>query len=182
MPQKHMRTLNRSTYLVDQLIPTVEHQLAGVPGVETLLRKLRNETWRHGRKEAAIFHAQRALAYHRAGKLIAIEQYERIGERRAFFDLLIEETNDQTGQVIELFVELKNWKGWHRWHEITRDQRLDALEAQMERYTAIGKVIRLEFKGFIPQEIISSPGLRKLKAQGKLELQVISDNVYCSRS
>ncbi len=173
MPQKRTETVNRSSYLLEQLIPVVEHQLVGVPGVETLLRKLRNETWRHGRKEAAIFHAERALAYHRVGKLKAIEQYLKIGNRRAFFDLLIEETNDQAGQVIERFVELKNWKGWHQWHEITREQRLAALEIQMERYTAIGKIIRLEFKGFIPQEVASSQEIRKLKAQGKLELQVI---------
>ena len=159
------------------MIPAVEHQLAGVPGGETLLRKLRNETWRHGRKEAAIFHAQRALAYHRAGKLVAIEQYVRIGNRRAFFDLSIEETHDQTGQVTERFVELKNWKGWRRWHEITRDQRLAALEAQMERYTATDKVIRLEFKDFIPQEVVSSPAIRRLQAQGKLELQVILNDI-----
>jgi hypothetical protein len=62
---------------------------------------------------------------------------------------------------------------WHRWHEITKDQRLDALEAQMERYTGIGKVIRLEFKGFIPKEVTSSQAIRKLKAQGKLEIKVI---------
>lgn len=150
-----------------QLIPAVERELADISGVETLISKLRNEPWLKGRKESAIFHAERALAYMKEGKLIAVEQYGRIGEKRAFFDLVVMEDER------EVIVEVKNWRGWSKWNEDIREERLARLEEQIERYARGGRFIRLEFRSFVPDEIVSSRILLRLIVQGKLEIKIV---------
>ena len=163
----------RARYLMNQLIPTVENQLADVEGFGTLLRKLRNEPWRGSRKEAAIFHAERALEYHREGKLVAIERYERINDRRVFYDLVINESIEAIGEFREVIVELKNWGGWYRWMLATKQIRLAKLIAQMAVYSQSGRFIRLEFKHFIPDMVADSRALRSLVYHGKIEIRAI---------
>ena len=164
----------RARYLMTQLIPEVENQLANVEGFGTLLRKLRNEPWRGSRKEAAIFHAERALEYHREGKLVAIERYERINDRRVFYDLVINESIEATGEFHEVIVELKNWGGWNRWTPEIQRKRVIALEKQMLIYARSDRALRLEFKNFIPDGVIKSAILKKLIELDKLDIQFIT--------
>ena len=163
----------RARYLMTQLIPDVENQLANVEGFERLLRKLRNEPWRGSRKEAAVFHAERALEYHRENKLVAIERYERINDRRVFYDLIINEPVEPTGEFREVIVEVKNWGGWNRWTQATKQIRLAKLIAQVDTYSQSGRFIRLEFKHFIPDMVANSRALRSFVYHGKLEIRAV---------
>ena len=164
----------RARYLMSQLIPDVENQLVDVEGFETLLRKLRNEPWRGSRKEAAIFHAERALEYHRESKLVAIERYERINDKRVFYDLIINEPVEPTGEFREVIVEVKNWGGWNRLALAVQRERLLALERQILSYARSGRAVRLEFKSFIPDKVMNSAILTNLIKLGKLDIRFVT--------
>ena len=164
----------RARYLMTQLIPDVENQLANVEGFERLLRKLRNEPWRGSRKEAAVFHAERALEYHRESKLVAIERYERINDKRVFYDLIINEPVEPTGEFREVIVEVKNWGGWNRLALAVQRERLLALERQILSYARSGRAVRLEFKRFIPDKVMNSAILTNLIKLDKLDIRFVT--------
>ena len=163
----------RTQYLTNELIQAIENQLTRIDGVKRLLGKLRNEPWRGGRKEAVIFHAEMALMYHRRGQLVAIERFEIINGKRCFLDLIVKELKEN--ETPEIIVEVKNWSGWPRWSVRTQLKRQINLERQILKYVASGRFVRVEFKGFIPDKVRSSPIFKQLMEQNKIELVAVSN-------
>jgi hypothetical protein len=157
----------RAEYLTNELIPAVRKELSLVDGVSTLLAKLSNEPWRGGRKEAVIFQAERALAYHRQGQLVGIERFEVIAGKRSFLDLIVMESKGET------IVEVKNWSGWNRWSIRNQLKRQIALERQILKYTESHRPVRIEFKRFVPDLVSRARILNQLIRQNRVELVAV---------
>jgi RHS repeat-associated protein len=118
----------------------------GVPGAETLFKKLLNIE----RNPGAAFQVERALRY--AEQLVGIEQRIQFRAGVGQVDLLL------PGNRI---IETKAWERWARLDSRTQKRMLRALRRQVTRYLSdVQYTLLIEFKGNIPQEALDL--LRKL--------------------
>jgi hypothetical protein len=139
---------------IEKTILELEKVAANVPGMTELVTRIRTAKFQpfvHG----LVFQAERAIEYAKAGKLLAIERTEKVGEEIARFDMVVKDLGKVSGGkgLTNIVVETKNWTGFSKLSEADQLRRLDSLGEQLTKFLKSGNPVRLEWKGAVPSSV-----------------------------